>query len=110
VVDLDPRINEKQLEEITNRRLGALQRAASYEERIVELQAGPGGQLDAIERIAAIRETAAEREFAITKDRARFEAEVDEALKGRVIAIAELEAKKVQELRDASGKIFDALV
>ena len=89
--------------------MSALQRQVAYEERLIQLAAGPGGELDAINQIASLREKAARDQFAITLDQARLEEELDQARKDRIIAIAELQQKQLESYKNAAGQVWDAM-
>lgn len=93
----------------TNEKMSALQRQVAYQERLIQLTAGPGGELDAINQIAALREKTARDQFAITLDQARLEDELDQARKDRIVAIAELQQKQLESYRNAAGQVFDAM-
>jgi hypothetical protein len=108
--EVDPEITMRRIADARQRLVDALRRNVAFQERLVNLTAGPGGELQAIERIARLRIEAAEREFRITQDRARYEAAVDEARKMRIVEIAELQRRQLEEFRDAAGRVFDALV
>lgn len=107
------RVNEEvtaaQLAAARERVVAALRRQVQFQTRLIELTAGPGGERAAIDAIAAAREEAARREFAITQDRAKLEADLDEARKGRILAIAELQKRTLDEYREAAGRVFDAM-
>lgn len=127
-VTVDPEIAQRRLVDLGTRRLRAVQDTARFEERITQLQAGPGGQLAAIQRVAAIRVDAAQREYQIAVEtanttlegverelalvaaRAELQAGVDRARKERVIEIGELQRQQIAEVRDSAGQVFDALV
>ena len=109
-VEVTEEANQRRVAEVRERALGALRRATAFQERMIRLLSGPGGELEAIERITALRIEAAQREFAITQDRVRYEAEMDQARKDRLVAIAELQRRQLEEYRDAAGRVFDALV
>jgi hypothetical protein len=107
--EVDPKVTEKALADARNRVVKALQRQVSFQERLIQLTTGPGGELDAINRIADMRERSARREFEITKDQAKLDADLDEARKNRLLSIAELQKRSVEQYREAAGRVFDAM-
>ena len=107
--EVDPKVSEKALADARDRVVKALQRQVSFQERLIQLTTGPGGELDAINRIADMRERSARREFEITKDQARLDADLDEARKNRILSIAELQKRSVEQYREAAGKVWDAM-
>lgn len=91
------------------RRAESFQRAAEFQMRIVELLAGPGGEIEAINRASTLREAAALREFQHTQDRAQYEKATDDARHERVISLLELQRRSLQEFQQNLGAIFDAI-
>lgn len=108
-VEVDPKVTEKALSDARDRVVKALQRQVSFQERLIQLTTGPGGELDAINRIADMRERSARREFEITKDQAKLDADLDEARKNRILSIAELQNRSIEQYREAAGRVFDAM-
>ncbi len=108
-VDVDPARNQAAISQIQERAVGALQRFSQYQERITALTAGPGGEIAAIERIANIRLQTAEREFAITKDRVRYESAVDQARMDRTIQHLEMQRRQFEEYKQTAGQIYRSL-
>lgn len=107
--EVDARITESTVADFQQRRLQALRQYTSFQEQITRLTAGPGGELAAIERIALLREDAAQREFAITRDRARLDEQTDQARKERVLSILELQRKQLEDYKNTAGEVYDAL-
>jgi hypothetical protein len=107
--EVDPRNAEATIAQFQERRVRALQQYTNFQEQITRLTAGPGGEMAAIERIAVLREDAAQREFAITRDRARLEEQLDMARKERVLSILELQRKQLEDYRQTAGQVYDAL-
>ena len=99
---------EDALSRLNERRVDAVSRALDFQSRLVELTAGPGGELAAIERIAELRIESAQREFEITGDRARLEAQIEEATRNRLLSTLELERKRLDRYQDTAGRVFDA--
>ncbi len=95
-------------EEADQRRLGALERERRLTEQIIQIRTGPGGELDAIEQIARLRIEYAEKEFAIRRDQARYDEQVDEARIDRVRAILELQRQRFDSLKSAAEGLIDA--
>ncbi len=108
--DVDPRRTEATLAQFDERRLRALRQYTAFQEQVTRLTAGPGGELAAIEQIALLREDAAQREFQITRDRARLDEELDQARKERVLSILELQRKQLQDYKNTAGEVYDALM
>jgi hypothetical protein len=105
----DPNKSKKVVDDVLNRSVAGIQREAQYQEQITRLVAGPGGQLDAINKIAELRTTAAEREFAITKDKARYEAEMDQVRYDRTTQILELQKQQLEKYKDEARGVYRAL-
>ena len=108
--DVDPQRTEATLAQFQERRLRALRQYSAFQEQITRLTAGPGGELAAIEQIAVLREDAAQREFQITRDRARLDEQIDQARKERVLSILELQRKQLQDYKNTAGEVYDALM
>ncbi|MGE5567741.1 MAG: hypothetical protein ACM3S5_01775, partial [Rhodospirillales bacterium] len=108
-VEVDPKVNEKMIADFRERSLRAIQRYTSFQERMIHLTAGPGGELEAIERIATLREQSALREFQITQDRGKLESDLDQARKDRLISIAQFQKQQLDNYREQAGRVFDAL-
>lgn len=108
-IQVDPAANEAILQRFRDRSLASLHREMQYRERMIALLAGPGGERAAIEQIAQVREEAALREFQITKDRHALEERLDQNRKDRIIAIAELQKRQLEQYRETAGRVFDAL-
>ena len=77
--------------------------------RIFEMQAGPGGELDASEKAAKLRLQAAQEELAITGDIVAFEEQRTRIVLDREIQIAEQKRKEADAFRGLTGSVFDAL-
>ncbi|MFN3323414.1 MAG: hypothetical protein ACK5AZ_07960 [Bryobacteraceae bacterium] len=108
-VEVDQKVNEKMIADFRERSLRAIQRYTSFQERMIQLTAGPGGELEAIERIATLREQSALREFQITQDRGKLESDLDRARKDRLISIAQFQKQQLDNYREQAGRVFDAL-
>jgi hypothetical protein len=106
---VDPRQNEAILAQFQERRVRALQQYTQFQEQVTRLTAGPGGELAAINQIAVLRLDAAEREFKITKDRARYEEQQDQARKERLVGILEFQRRQLEDYRQQAGQVYDAL-
>ncbi len=83
----------------------ALQHAA----QLVELQTGSGGELAAIERIAAIKHILAEREFRDSQNQAEFEKQQADIEYERTAKILELRKRELESFKAAAGELFDAI-
>jgi hypothetical protein len=90
-------------------RLDGLKNELDYTSQIVELRAGPGGELAAALKINDLRLTAAEKEFEITNDLVALEDQRTKLAYERSVAIEQKRQKDVQEFRQEVGSIFDAL-
>lgn len=109
-LEVDPQRNADALAKVRERALQGIQRYVSFQEQMVRLTAGPGGEYAALQQIMQLRIEGANKEFIITKDRARFEAEVDSARKDRVLAIAQLQQQELEKYKQAAGSVWDAMV
>jgi hypothetical protein len=107
-VEVDPAKTEQTIANLRERSLAAITRYADYQERIIALTAGPGGELQAIERIAEVREESARRQFEITKDQARLEADLDQIRKDREIQFAELQQRNLRQVEETARGIYRA--
>lgn len=90
--------------------LKGIQQRVNAQSRIVELLAGPGGEVAAIEKVTALRIAAAKEEAAITRDGAALQERIDQAELDRQVSLAELKRKQQNEFRESAGRVFDALV
>lgn len=88
----------ERLKAASEQRIQAAKSLLDYQTRIVELTAGPGGELAAIQRIYELRVAAAQ-----TTEEAQT------AERERVISILELQRRQRDELRASAGSIFDAI-
>jgi len=79
------------------------------QERIIELTAGPAGELGAIKRIERLRKDAAQRRFRELGDQRRLTLEVAQIELDTQVRIAELQRRRIDEWRQAAGQIFDAM-
>jgi hypothetical protein len=93
-----------------DRRVSSMQRMVTYQERMIQLTAGPGGELDAINRVASARIAAAYREFELTKDRGRLEAALDESRYGRMEALAQLQQQQLRQYQETSRGVYRAMI
>lgn len=109
-VNVDPKANEKAIADIRERALRAQQRYVNYQEQMLRLTAGPGGELSVVNDILRLREDGAYREFAITRDRGKLEADLDQARKDRLISIAQYQRQQLEEYRQAAGQVYDAML
>lgn len=91
-------------------RIHALGREAQMHERLIDLQVGPGGELQAAEQIYQLRIQYAEQEFAIHQDRARFEDRMAEAQIDHITTMAQLERKRFEDLKRSAEGTIDALL
>jgi hypothetical protein len=78
--------------------LAALKSEEQFRIRMIELQSGPGGELDTAQKVAAIQQEAAQKEFAITGDISKLrEATLQSEMELR-LKIAEAEKREVEQL------------
>jgi hypothetical protein len=82
-----------------NLRRESLLRELDATARIVELRAGPGGELGAALKVRDLRLSIAQTETEAQKARLDFE-----------LRIAEIQKQQRQELRSGAGSVFDALI
>jgi hypothetical protein len=99
----------KQADAVIKRAAANAEQWAKFQARIVELTDGPGGELEAINKVARLREDSAQREFQLTGDRGKLEKEIDAAREDRLIALGQLQKKQIEEFRNDAGQLFDAL-
>lgn len=78
--------------------------------RIMELRAGPGGELEAARQAAAIREQSLRDELEQTGDINRYREQSRQNEIEMVIKIAQEEKRRVDEFRSELGGVFDALL
>jgi len=108
-VDVDPEATIKRTIEIRDRLVQSIRQASLFQERLIQLSAGPGGELDAIRAIAKLREESALREFQITQDRGRLNEQLNAAEQERIISTLELRKRELDDYRQQAGQVFDAL-
>lgn len=81
----------------------------SHQERMIELLAGPGGEIDAINRIRDLRIDAALKEFSLRKDQDAYNQAVWQAEYQREEELAALKRRQFEEYRQFAGQVFDML-
>jgi len=109
-------------------RRAAIQAAASAQERILELTAGPGGEVRAVQEIAALRAGLAERERSLAVEKANsiadefernralydaqfdYEQELFAVQQDRVQRILELRKRGEEEYVATTKRAFEALI
>lgn len=112
-VEVDPTIAEKRIADFRERGTRALSQSLSYQERMVQLQTGPGGELAAIDRIARLRLDNAQKVYDLSK---RNEEDLN-ALRERRIQIdrdreiqqLEFMRRRDDQTREFSGRVFDSM-
>lgn len=109
-VDVDPARNESVIAQARERSVRGIQRYVQFQEQMVRLTAGPGGEAAAISTITDLRLDAAQKEFDITKDRVKFEETADQIRKDRLVQIAAMQHAELERYRAAAGSIYDAMV
>jgi hypothetical protein len=90
-------------------KLDGLRNELDYTSQIVELRAGPGGELAAALKINDLRLTAAEKEFEVTNDLVALEDRRTKLAYERSEALEQKKRKDVEDFRQEVGSIFDAL-
>jgi hypothetical protein len=90
-------------------KLRSLQLESSFAERIVELRAGPGGELDTARQVAQIRQQAIEREYAMTGDLNAYREESRRNEMEFALQMAQLQRQRNESIRGELGGVFDAL-
>ncbi len=73
--------------------------ALDHQVRMIQLLSGPGGEVAAIQRVYDLRVSAAKTTL-----------EMQEAIYAREEAMAELQKKRIDDIRDAAGQVFDAML
>jgi len=81
----------------------------SYQERLVQLSAGAGGQVAAINAISRLRVEAAKQEFSITQDEARLREQMLSAEQERTLSLLQLRRQELDNFKNSAGQLFDAL-
>jgi len=107
---IDPTLSKESLATIDALRVSRLREALSYQEQMVELLSGPGGEVAAIKAISELRIESAQKQFAITKDEAAFNDAIWRAEKERQVELLRLRQEGLNAYRDAVVSAFDALV
>lgn len=114
---------QRAIGQFNQQRIKALQDAAAYEERILELTASQGNQVSAILRAAQLRVTAAQKQYdiekqiaesqkdavAIAEAKARLDNETNRANREATLQLLELRRREKQEFRQGAERLFDAL-
>lgn len=89
--------------------LNILRGQYEFTAQIVELRTGPGGEVDAANQVAAIRQAALEEEFRRTGDiNAYREASQRNAIEHE-LQLASMQRRRTEEFRSEMGSLFDAL-
>lgn len=86
------------------------QAIADASARLIELRAGPGGELQAARETASVRQNAIEKEYQVTGDIARYREESKRNELDLTLRIAELEKQRLDNIRNEAGRLFDALL
>jgi hypothetical protein len=89
-------------------RLGMLRMEADVTAQLVDLRAGPGGELAAARTVAGIREAALKEEYKITGD---INAYREDSRRNEIefeLKLAQLQRKRLDDLRNTGGQLFDA--
>jgi len=107
---IDPTLSKESRAVIDNLRVTRLREALSYQEQMVSLLSGPGGEVAAIKEISQLRLDAANREFAITKDEFAFKDAQWKIEKDRQLELLKLKKEGLNQYRDAVVNAFDSLV
>ena len=81
-----------------------------FEERRIELLAGPRGEVAATERIAQLRLAAIERERSLGVDEKTLSREVIRVQESREIRLLEISRKRFDDIKSQAGSLFDALI
>ncbi len=93
-----------------SRRLQTNQQELSFLTRKLELLTGPGGERAAIESIAKLKLAALEEEASVSLEMFNVRDRQNQIERERVIGLAELDKKRRDAGREATGRAFDALV
>ncbi|WP_321471157.1 hypothetical protein [uncultured Paludibaculum sp.] len=113
-VQVDQKVNADALSIARERVLSAMQRSVAYQEQMIKLTAGPGGEAAAITAVATLREQTAQREYDLSmktvQDRAKLEAAVDQARKDRMVQIAQMQQAELERIKQSAGSVYDAMV
>jgi hypothetical protein len=114
IQDVDPAYNESRIASVREQATSSMRRYVAFQEQMVRLVAGPGGEAAAINTIADIRVKAAQREYDLSRhsldDRIRMEAEIDQARKDRLIQFAQMQQQQLEKYKQAAGNVYDAMV
>ncbi|MFN7939099.1 MAG: hypothetical protein U0R19_37595 [Bryobacteraceae bacterium] len=118
-----PDAAQRQIGQFNQQRIKALQDAAAYEERILQLTAGQGNQVSAILRAAQLRVSAAQKQHdierqiavaqkdsvAIAEAKARLDNETNRANREATLQLLELRKRERDEFKQGAERLFDAL-
>lgn len=88
--------------------LAMLGAEANFAAQIVELRAGPGGELAAARAAAGIREAALQNELAVTQDINAYREKSQQNQLEFEMRVAELQRKRLDDLRNTGAQLFDA--
>jgi hypothetical protein len=92
------------------RRISAARQLADFESERIRLLAGPGGELDAVNQITAVRLAALEQQRVLGADLFAVEQERQRILNDAILQRLAVERKRLDDFRNSAGQIFDALV
>jgi hypothetical protein len=103
------------LQRASERQISSLEREMRLQEQLIELQAGPGGEMAAIEQTYQMRLDYAQRIYDIEKLNIgdvlagyKLQAEQEEASVRRIEEIARLQQRRFDDLRQSMEGLFDA--
>jgi len=96
-------------ERSVQRRIEATQRLTDYEARRLQILAGPGGEVFALERSVSLRMQAVDLAAQLGAQ-IDVQAEKTRILQERDLALLEIQQRRVQQFRSAVEQSFDALV
>ncbi len=95
---------------LSDRQIQSLRDQYDAAQRIVELRTGPGGEVDAAIRTAAIRQEGLRRERDLTGDLNEFRKQTQRNALEFEQKIAEIQRQRLDNLRNEAGQFFDALL
>jgi hypothetical protein len=112
-VELDPSIAEKRIADFRERGTRALSQSLSYQERMIQLQTGPGGELAAIDLVARVRLDNAQKVYDLSKrsqeDLNALEERRLQIGRDREIQQLEFMRRRDDQTREFSGRVFDSM-
>jgi hypothetical protein len=93
---------------LNERAIRASQQEVDFQARKIELLAGPGGEVDAVNKITQLRLNSLEQQKALTEDTFNLELEQVKIREDRELRILTLKKEQREQARNAGEALFDA--